>query len=112
MLIHRAYYTPKKLFRFGLRLDANCPRCGEVGDLIHMVWRCPKLVRYWTGVVEAINGTFGTSFEIDVRLCILGYRVWGVEEVTLKTAVLRCLYQARKLITQRWQSVSPPTAEE
>lgn len=50
--------------------------------------------------------------EADTRFCILGYKVWGPEEVAVKTAVLRCLYQARKLIMQRWQTILPPTVEE
>lgn len=43
MLINTAYYIPKQLFKFGRRPDDKCPRCQGAGDLIHMVWRCPKL---------------------------------------------------------------------
>lgn len=54
-LIHRVYYTPKRLFRFGHRLDDKCPRCLETGDLIHMMRRCPKLARYWSGIIRTIE---------------------------------------------------------
>lgn len=112
MLIHRAYYTPKKLYRFGLKSDAKCPRCHEVGYLIHMVWRCPKLFRYWMGVIDVINRTFGTTLETDARLCVLGYREWKGEGTSLITVVTRCLFQAQKMIAQRWQSVKPSTVVE
>lgn len=52
LLLHRAYYTPKKLFMFGRRADGECPRCRRTGDLIHMLWRCPKLVRYWSEILK------------------------------------------------------------
>ena len=44
---------------------------------------------------------------MDPRTCILG--IW--EESTIKAAI-RCLFQARKLIAQRWQAVNPPTISE
>lgn len=53
MLLNRAYYTPKRLFKFGCRTDDRCPRCRGTGDLIHMLWRCPKLSRYWEGVINS-----------------------------------------------------------
>lgn len=51
MLLHRTYYTPKRLFEFGWRVDARCPRCQDTGDLIHMIWKCPKLFRYWSEIL-------------------------------------------------------------
>lgn len=32
LLLHRAYYTPKKLYMFGCRPDDECPRCLDTGD--------------------------------------------------------------------------------
>lgn len=49
---------------------------------------------------------------MDPRLCILGVGegIDGGAEVT--KVVLRCLFQARKLIAQRWQSVKPPSVKD
>ena len=60
-VIHRTYYTPKRLFNFGWRVDARCPRCQDTGDLIHMLWRCPNLFRYWQGILNVINTTYKTK---------------------------------------------------
>lgn len=60
-LLYRTYYTPPRLFQFGHRPDARCPRCGDSeGDIIHIFWRCPKLFRYRTVVTRTIDRVFGT----------------------------------------------------
>lgn len=73
-LLYKAYYTPQRLFLFGRRFDASCPRCGEMeGDLIYMFRRCLKLFRYWKEVSGIINQVFGKPPNPDVRLCVLGF---------------------------------------
>lgn len=59
-----------------------------------MVWRCPKLRRYWGLIVEEISEVFGTNIREEPRTCVLG--LIEVEEVKGKRreAVLRCLFQA------------------
>lgn len=102
-IIHRPYYTPKRLFQFGRRTEAFCPRCrATTGDLIHMLWRCPKLYRYWKGVLGKINSKFGLALQMDPILCILGYLEQNVGSASTRIAILRCLYQARKEITWKW----------
>lgn len=46
-LLHRAYRTPLQLYKWGIRDSPLCPKCErDHGDLLHMVWKCPKLFRY------------------------------------------------------------------
>ena len=110
-LLHRVYYTPKKMFVLGWNANDECPRCKATGDFIHMFWRCPKLFRYWIEVINRINKIFKTSLEPEARTCLLG----DAEEHRIPAgaleSVLRCLFQARKLIAQRWQAHVPPTVE-
>lgn len=77
-----------------------------------MMWRCPKLVRYWSEILQIISTTFRVKLELEPKTCILGYidRELGDRSAAIATA--RCLYQARKLIAQSWQSKTPPTPEE
>lgn len=110
MLLHRTYYTPKKLFEWGRRGDAKCPRCQNTGDLIHMIWKCPKLYRYWTEILDTINKIFKLSLKMHPKLCIMGV---GERLGNIKNkVVLRCLFQAKKLIAQRWQAEKPPSKED
>lgn len=112
LLLHRAYYTPKKLHRFGRRLDDKCPRCLETGDLFHMMWRCPKLVRYWSEILNIIETRFRIRLELEAKVCVLGLVKQNLGNGSIVIAVVRCLYQARKLIAQSWLSVVPPTPED
>lgn len=112
LLLHKSYYTPKKLYRFGQRLDDKCPRCSEIGDLIHMMWRCPKLVRYWSEIVKIIEIRFKIRLELEAKICVLGLVRGNLRNDSIITATARCLYQARKLIAQLWLSAVPPTPEE
>lgn len=73
MLLHRVYKTPQKLLLYGWRSDAKCPRCSHPkGDLVHMMWRCPKLNRYWSKVIGKINKVFGIILAVNPKICLFG----------------------------------------
>lgn len=100
-LIHRVYRTPLFLNKIGLRDSPLCNRCNiHPAGLLHMLWHCLKLVRYWTGVISHINSTFSITLDASPLTCILGH----VEDLTTgtegKIAVARTLYMARKVIAQ------------
>lgn len=112
-LIYRLYYTPEKLFRFGKRQEASCQRCGDGrGDLIHMLWRCPKLHRYWEKLVEEINVIFRSSLAMEARTCLLSLFEKNDMLKDTQTAIIRCLFQGRKIIARKWQAKEPPTVGE
>lgn len=55
-LLLRVHYTPARLVRMGVRDDPSYTRCiRDHGDLIHLLWRCPKLHIYWKQVMGIIN---------------------------------------------------------
>lgn len=77
-----------------------------------MLWKCPKLFRYWSEVLDTINKIFNLGLKMDPKLCILGVGVsLGRGNIKFK-AVLRCLFQARKVIAQRWQAEKPPSKDD
>lgn len=99
----RVHFTPARLFRMGVRLDSNCPRClRDHGDLIHLLWRCPKLHLFWTGVLSTISRVFHVTIPTDPKPCVL----WLVDDIPMddnpKQAIARALFQARKLDIGRW----------
>ncbi|XP_040184732.1 uncharacterized protein LOC120917483 [Rana temporaria] len=112
-IIFRVYYTPRRLQLMGMQTDDVCTRCKRVhGDLIHLLWRCPKLHKYWSEVMSTVNSVFGVSMPVDPRVCLLGVLEEHVEEVYTREAVQRALFQARKLIMIHWKSETPPTLRE
>lgn len=55
-IVLRVHFTPARLYKMGLREDADCPSCSrDLEVLIHLLWRWPKLHLYWKGV---FNRTF------------------------------------------------------
>lgn len=112
-LLHRVYRTPLFLHKIGLRESPLCNRCNiHPAGLLHMLWNCPKLVRYWKGVLERINAVFSVSVDDTPLTCILGH----VEDLAIvdegKIAVARSLYMARKVIALHWLDPLPPTVKE
>lgn len=68
-----AYYTPCKLHVMGLLDSAICCKCHcDRGSLIHMLWCCPKLHRYWTKVVDTVNTVFQVALPLDHKTGLLG----------------------------------------
>lgn len=94
-------------------MNPICSRCNrEHSDLIHLLWRCPKLHRYWSKVLDTLNRMFQANIGQNPKSCLLGI-VDGlqVEEVT-KQAIARALFQARKQILRLWNAVEPPSWKE
>lgn len=96
-----------------MRSYSHCPRClSDHGDLIQLLWRCPKLHRYWTGVVSTLNSAFQVTVQMDTKPFLLGI----VDDIPTgddqKQAIARALFQARKLILRHWKAVVPPALRE
>lgn len=54
------YLSPRRLHNINTMQDPRCPRCQYMeADFIHMVWRCPTIEDYWTGVVEQLSRVTG-----------------------------------------------------
>lgn len=72
-IVFRSHYTPARLQRIGALTDTLCCRCKhDRGDLIHLLWRCPKLHRYWTAVLDTLNRVFQTQEPLEPKCCLLG----------------------------------------
>lgn len=96
-IVLRVHYTPLKLYKMGKRPDSLCSRCGRnQGNLIHLLWRCPKLHRYWSEVLGTLNQVFRTTVPLDPIHCILGVLEEDAPEEVTRIALSRALFQARK----------------
>lgn len=97
------------LLKMGLLETPVCSKCfRDQGDLIHMIWHCPKLHRYWMSVTESINSVFSTDFKLNPKSCLLGVLDQYQSTKQTKAAISRALFKARKLILQYWKSDHPP----
>lgn len=108
-ILLRVHYTPVKLHKMGKLQDPLCNRCRNVpGDLIHLLWRCPKLHRYWNGVMTLLNRVFQTNVPLDPLGCLLGILEEVILENISRMAFARALFQARKTKLLQWKSATPP----
>lgn len=55
---------------------------------------------------------FGTSLDIEDKTCVFGLIERKGFSGDMRTEKTRCLFQARKLIAQKWQAKVTPTVEE
>lgn len=66
-----------------------------------MLWRCPKLHRYWESIFDILNSLCFTHIPPDPKITVLGV----IPEDTLPNEVhamwLKTMYMARKLILQK-----------
>lgn len=71
-IILGVHYTPKKLHKMGRLADPLCGRCRQhTGDVIHLLWQCPKLHRFWSAVLGTL--TFKQMYlesECSVSVCV------------------------------------------
>lgn len=72
--------------------DSTCPKCcREKGDLIYLLWRCPKLHRYWDSIVRTINNIFHADVSLDPKPCLLGVLEEVIQDAYVREAVGRAL---------------------
>lgn len=55
---------------------------------------------------------YGITLGMEAELYILGYRKELEEKKSTTVAILRCLFQARKIIAMRWQLRTPPVVRD
>lgn len=109
--LHQTYYTPARLYQFGLRPDARCKRCGvEEANFIHMAWACAPVHDYWENVMTLIGAMVQVPIDCTIRTCLLGLFP-AVRALKRKFCVVATLLAKRRVSIQ-WGSTSPPTIQQ
>ena len=108
----RWYYTPAVLSKFNAQTTNPCWRqCGGSGDLLHILWNCPKLRLYWDNVFHVVSEVVHARTERDPALALLSL---GIELLRKdkQHVVVNLLLAARLSITRKWKHLIPPTIAE
>lgn len=101
-IIYRTYRTPVKLYKWRRRETSECPWCEQSqADLLHMLWKCPKLSRYWQEVVSTIKGAYNIQIEMESKTCLLGYLKEELYPRKMSIPIGRLLFIARRLIARK-----------
>lgn len=73
------YYTLQKLHALegGGNITLLCLRCSLFnGSLLHMLWRCPKLHRYWEKNIHTLKFTMLYWDNRNAQICAIGNNIW------------------------------------
>ena len=72
-VLHRIHYTPEKISRFKGDASPYCTRCeSEVGNLLHMLWGCPKLSRWWDAIENSLKKVLDMDLTLSPSIVLLG----------------------------------------
>lgn len=57
----------------GLALSPFCTLCGQVavGTLMHVLWECPDVQRFWVNVMDKLSGLVRRRFPMEPDLLLL-----------------------------------------
>lgn len=93
-VVHRVHSTNASLARIYPNVEPFCPRCrGQLADLIHMFWLCPKLSSFWRDVWNTIG-----LIPVETHVLLLNKANVVVAFSTLL---------ARQLILLKWKQQTP-----
>lgn len=111
-LLARWHFTPYIVAKFS---DANsnlCWRgCDQVGTLAHMVWACPHLRSFCTGVFKLIVKTTGVFKKPSMEKAILSINM-SEYPISVRSIVMQILFAARSLLLSKWNTNEVPTVTE
>lgn len=109
-ILLRVQYTPVKLHWMGRLPDSLCGKCRIMaGDLVLLLWQCPKLHHYWNKLLSPLNGIFQVSVPLNPINCLLRIFEEIIPEEMKRVAFSRALFQARKVILLEWKSATSPS---
>lgn len=109
--IMRTYITPVRLHKLNPNIPDTCIKCNiEKGTLLHCLWECPEIRKFWTEVIKCISQITLNPVPDCPTLCILNlYPKDCMLNNKEKKITDLCLVQARRLISLCWKDVQSPT---
>ena len=90
-IAHKELYTKEKLFRYGLIDSPTCPRCDQIEDFEHRLFRCDYVSRIWNETLRLslkLN-TGGQPHNGDTLVRILGANIESsIATLTLHSEII------------------------
>lgn len=110
--MHRWYLTPYHISKFVPGASPECWRkCENKGTLLHVLWSCPRIKRYWTLVFQTIEQITGFKATYCPGMALLSLEIVLIP-APLRNIVSHLLITARLTIVRHWKEVDPPPIAE
>lgn len=106
----RWYLTPPHIANFFPHsFSEYWRRCGGEGSLIHILWRCPSLSSFWSGISALILQVLKINVSLSPGLALCSV---GIEFIPrdLRTILIHILLAARLTLVQHWKDHKPPNS--
>jgi hypothetical protein len=96
-LIHGDFYTYKKMKRYKMVDSENCPRCGNIEDLKHLVFDCSHVSKMWNHYNELVTQFNSKNSKV---LCFMDvFKVPDTAAITLiKIKLIQSMIQKERPI--------------
>ena len=110
----RMYIAPVKLHHMSDNIPDICTKClNDKGTLLHCLWECPKIQKFWKDVIKCLSEVFNINIPLNVKLCVLGIYPVGFTQTAKQTKLLDFgLLQARRAIALQWKSMDAPSMKQ
>ena len=108
-LIHRTYYTNRRLSKFYPNVADACNRCNQShADFIHMFWSCPKLADFWFKIFDTLHTAYHCVTNPNPLSALFGISHGSTLTTEAQHSLAFCTLLARRLILLKWkQALSP-----
>uniref|UniRef100_A0A3Q3GBT7 Reverse transcriptase domain-containing protein n=1 Tax=Kryptolebias marmoratus TaxID=37003 RepID=A0A3Q3GBT7_KRYMA len=107
----RTYITPVRLHHMSSDIPDTCTKClFEKGTLLHCMWECLKIQKFWKDVIRCLSELFRVKVPLEVKICVLGIYPVEFKQSQIKTKLIDYgLLQARRSIALCWRSMDAPS---
>lgn len=104
--------TPYRLSKIFKDSTNRCWRlCDQIGNLHHVLWKCPQISLFWENIAILISELIGHYKPLTPELALLNI---GLEtyHVSIRTVIAHVLFTARVSLTSKWKTLAPPTIRD
>lgn len=109
-LLHKAIWTPSRLFTLGLRENDLCCNCEkEKGDLACLIFYCPTIKGFWEKVFALIKKTLGCTLIpafVSLTTAFITSELDSQQDGDLLDLLL---ISAMKMVLNNWKGTSKTT---
>lgn len=109
-LLHRAFWTPVRLFKHGIRDTPTCWNCNkETGDLEHLLLHCSCVSVFWTKIFDFLHQLFAYSPTREFHSLAFGFLRAEPLNDSDRALLDLLLTAAVKIILSNWKETGKAT---
>lgn len=108
----RWYLTPYRISKFIPGASPECWRkCGGTGSLLHVLWSCPRIQRFWMITFQLVEQITGIKVDFSPGMALLSLEIDSIPP-SLRILVSHIFIAARLTIVRHWKDTNPPSVTE